>query len=74
MDGYRKAIQDTIDIFEYVQPDLKQHHKRLNDKLAMQLLRVILENRAWIRDGFNGFVRFNGRKNEFEWFDGVNSR
>lgn len=44
--GYTKAIQDVIEIFECIQSDLEHHPKRLNGKLAIQLLKVILENRA----------------------------
>lgn len=66
--GYTRAIMDIIEIFEYIQPDLKNHHKNLNGKLAMQLLKVILENRGKIRDGWNGFIRFNGKLNNFEYF------
>lgn len=68
--GYTKAIQDITAVFEYVQPDLKHHHKNLNYKLAMQLLKCILENRANVRDfTSSGFIRFNGSLNDFEWFE-----
>lgn len=75
--GYTKAIQDITEIFEYIQRDLKVHHKNLNGKLAIALLKVILENRESIRERIEisggdykheGFIRWNGIKNEFEWF------
>lgn len=66
--GYTRAIQDIIEIFEYIQPGLEHHHKRMNQKLAMQLLNIILKERAKIRDFSGGFIRFNGQLNGFEYF------
>ena len=48
--GYTKAIQDISEVFDYVNNDLKCHKKRLNDKLAKELLKCILENRENIRE------------------------
>ena len=68
--GYRTAIQDVIEIFEYVQEDLKSHHKNLTYKIAQQLLKCCLENREKIRERRNGgFVRFNGQLGDFEYFE-----
>lgn len=36
--GYTKAIQDMQEVFTYIQPDLKHHHKNLNGKLSLALL------------------------------------
>lgn len=66
--GYTKAIQDLQEVFEYIQPDLKYHHKNLNGKLSLMLLRCCLLNREKLRDKCNGFIRYNGRKKDFEWF------
>lgn len=66
--GYTRAIQDIIEIFEYIQMDLEHHHKRMNQKLAIQLLNTILKERAKIRDFSGGFIRFNGQLNGFEYF------
>lgn len=66
--GYTKAIQDVIEVFDYIQPDLKHHHKNLSAKVSVQLLNTILKERANIRDDFDGFIRWNCVKNEFEWF------
>lgn len=68
--GYRTAIQDIIEIFEYVQEDLKSHHKNLTYKIAQQLLKCCLENREKIRERRNGgFIRFNGQLGDFEYFE-----
>ena len=66
--GYTRAIQDIIEIFKYIQTDLEHHHKRMNQKLAMQLLNTVLKERSYIRDISDGFIRFNGQLNEFEYF------
>lgn len=66
--GYTKAIQDLQEVFEYIQPDLKYHHKNLNGKLSLMLLRCCLVNREKLRDKWNGFIRYNGQKKDFEWF------
>lgn len=64
--GYTKAIQDISEVFDYVNNDLKCHKKRLNDKLAKELLKCILENRENIREDKNGFIRWNCVTNKFE--------
>lgn len=66
--GYTRAIQDIQEVFEYIQSDLKYHHKGFTGKLAVKLLQCCLENRGKLRDKWAGFIRFNGQKNEFEWF------
>ena len=66
--GYTKAIQDIIEVFEYIEDDLKFHKKRFTNKIALQLLGAILENRECLRENCDGFIRFNHSKNCFEWF------
>ena len=75
--GYTKAIQDIAEIFEYIQLDLKFHHKNMNGKLSIKLLKTILENREEIRERTEisggdakkeGIVRWNCMKEDFEWF------
>lgn len=75
--GYTKAIQDITEIFEYIQADLKFHHRNMNGKLSIMLLKTILENRKEIRERIEisggdakkeGFIRWNHIKKDFEWF------
>ena len=66
--GYAKAIRDIIEVFQYTVPDLKHHHMNLNAKNSLRLLQVILENRECLRDDWDGFIRYNGTKKDFEWF------
>lgn len=67
--GYTKAIQDITEVFNYIIPDLRHHHKSLNSKSALRLLQVILENREQIRDNWKGFIRYNSKLQDFEWYD-----
>lgn len=75
--GYTKAIKDITEIFEYIQTDLKIHHKNMNGKLSIMLLKTILENREEIRERIfssggdvkrEGFIRWNRIEKKFEWF------
>lgn len=69
--GYTKAIMDVMEVFSYIQPDLKHHHKNLTAKTTSELLESILQNREHLREqhlsGGEGFIRYNGEK--FEWFE-----
>ncbi len=67
--GYTRAIQDIIEIFNYIQDDLKHHKKGFSQKTAKRLLEVILQERANLRDHIgNGFIRYNGQLQEFEYY------
>ena len=68
--GYTKAIQDVTKVFEYIIPDLNYHHMNLNAKRSLRLLQIILEHREKIRDGWNGFIRYNGKLKDFEYYGG----
>ena len=66
--GYTKAIMDIAEVMKYIQDDLKYHHKTLNQKTINRLLEVILANRESLREDRNGFIRWNCKLNDFEWF------
>ncbi len=67
--GYTKAIQDIIEIFDYIQSDLKYHHKNITAKTSQALLQCCLKNRGNLRDKIgNGFIRYNNKKQKFEYF------
>lgn len=73
--GYTKAIQDIIKIFEYVNNELTFRKKRMNYKLAMQLLKTILSERQNIRDRIgDGFIRWSIQKQDFEYFQRSNKK
>lgn len=73
-EGYRKAIQDIIEVFNYVNNDLKCHNIRMNYSWAEKILKCCLENRAKLRDDFDGFIRTekseSGKRDIVKWFDG----
>ena len=67
--GYTKAIQDIIEVFDYIQLDLKHHKKRITHKIVMDILRCCLENRERLRESINGFVRYNRSLEDFEFYE-----
>jgi len=69
--GYTKAIMDVMRIFNYVESDLKHHHKSLTHKVSLELLNCILKNREAIREGRSGFIRLH--EDHFEFFNGGNN-
>lgn len=66
--GYTKAIIDIEKVLKNVQNNLVSHRKRLNFKVAMQTLKLFLENRKNFRENCDGFIRWNVQKNELEQF------
>ena len=47
--GYRKAVMDVMEVFSYIEPDLRHHRKGMTFKTAQKLLKCILENREKIK-------------------------
>ena len=71
--GYTKAIQDITKIFGYIQSDLTHHKIRMTDKIVAKLLQRCLAEREKIRDDWDGFMRWNSQKEDFEWFNPKNA-
>ena len=71
--GYTKAIQDVIEVFAYVNDDLKYNHMRMNYNWAEKILKCCLENREKLRDNWNGFIRTekseSGKRDIVKWYD-----
>ena len=67
--GYTKAIQDLIEVFDYIVSDLKHHHKKITEKSAKELLQCCLTNRERLRESTNGFIRYNGITKSFEFYE-----
>lgn len=71
--GYSKAIQDIIEVFDYMNDDLKAHNMRMNYNWAEKILKCCLENREKIRDDRNGFIRTerseNGKRDIVKWYE-----
>lgn len=57
--GYTAAIQDAIKVIEYIQSDLKCHHRKQNAKTYLAILRCMLKGRAMLRESSTAFVRCN---------------
>ena len=51
-----------------IQRDLRDHKRNLNYKLCMDALQLFLENRKNFREGMNGFIRYNTKAKELEFF------
>ena len=55
--GYTKAMQDIIEVFNYMNNDLKSHNMRMNYSWVDKILKCCLENREKLRENHNGFIR-----------------
>lgn len=55
--GYTKAIKDIIEVFDYMNNDLKHNNMRMNYSWANKILKCCLENREKLREDYNGFIR-----------------
>jgi hypothetical protein len=71
--GYSKAIQDIIEVFDYMNDDLKARNMRMNYNWAEKILRCCLENREKMRDDRNGFIRTEksegGKRDVVKWYE-----
>lgn len=75
--GYTKAILDIMTVTDYVNYDLKLHHKTLNYANINKMLKCCLENREDLRESemlglSKNFVRWNTQLNDFEFYKGEN--
>lgn len=71
--GYTKAIQDIEDVFVYVQEDLNSRRKRFNFELIIRLLELFLKHRENFRENGKGFIRWNKKLNNLEYFENLKS-
>lgn len=67
--GYTKAIKDIEDVFCYVQEDLTRRKKRFNYKLIVRLLELFLRHRENFRENRDGFIKWNTKLNNLEFFE-----
>ena len=72
--GYTQTITDVREIFNYIEDDLKSHHKKFNSRYIRELLHCILMNREQIReskrheDTIDEFIRYNKQADKFEYY------
>ena len=55
--GYTAALQDVLNTFEQIQPDLKRHGKKQSYKTYKELVECMLKNRTCLREIPNSFIR-----------------
>lgn len=69
--GYTAALLDVLEVFNYIQSDLKKHKIKQNYETYKAIVETILSNRAILREDPNAFIRCNNNaENRFElWFD-----
>lgn len=66
--GYTRAIQDVCEEVKGVQNNLIHYHKHLNFKLIIKVLELFLQNCENFREHRNGFIRWNVKKEELEFY------
>ena len=68
--GYTAAIQDVIEVIEYIQTDLKRHGRKQNAKTYTAILKCMLKGRVLLRESSTAFVRCSDHaKDGFEIWD-----
>ena len=68
--GYTAAIQDAIEVVDYIQTDLKRHGRKQNAKTYTAILKCMLKGRVLLRESSTAFVRCNDHaKDGFEIWD-----
>lgn len=72
--GFTKGLCTVKEVFDYIQYDLSHHNKRLTPKLMKRLIECCIENRERLRESVNGFIRWNCKKNDFEFYEPADDR
>ena len=68
--GYTAAIQDAIEVVDYIQTDLKRHGRKQNAKTYTAILKCMLKGRVLLRESSTAFVRCSDHaKDGFEIWD-----
>lgn len=68
--GYTAAIQDAIEVVEYIQKDLECHGRKQNAKTYTAILKCMLKGRVLLRESSTAFVRCSDHaKDGFEIWD-----
>lgn len=67
-DGFRDALMIMSKNVDGLMIDLKHHHKRFTAKVFNEFVKCCLDNRLNLREHEDGFIRWNGVTNEFEFY------
>lgn len=69
-DGYRQALLDVAEALDGVFDGMAHFHKRMTQKYAAKFMKCMIDNRMNLRERRDhGFIRYNGQKDDFEYFD-----
>lgn len=76
--AYTKAIQDIIEVFDYMNDDLMTNNMRMNYQWAQKILKCCLENREKLREDRNGFIRTekseSGKRDIVKWYSPIGDK
>lgn len=67
--GYRRALQDVMELFESSEEALKVVGKHFTYSRANSLLKFMLENREKFREQDNPSIRWNVKNDTFEFIE-----
>jgi hypothetical protein len=67
--GFTQGLLAVQEVLKYIQQDLAHHKKRLTPKLMDDLMQCCIKNRERLRESMNGFIRYNGKTNSFEFYE-----
>lgn len=68
--GYTQALVDLLNDLPGVYADCNYHKVKMNQKQMEKYIQKRIENRENLRENLQGFIRYNGVKKEWEWFNG----
>lgn len=76
--AYTKAIQDIIEVFDYMNYDLISHNMSMNYQWVQKTLKCCLENREQLRENRNGVIRTekskSGKRDIVNWYSPIGDR
>lgn len=59
--GYTAALMDVINVFSYIDDDLKRHKRKRTAKTYQAIAKCMLDNRAMLRENLDAFIRCNDK-------------
>ena len=69
VDGYRSALQDVLEVIDYIQDDLKTHKRKQNAKTYKAIVECMMENRTVLRENPKAFIRCKSDGGYELWYD-----
>lgn len=59
--GYTAALMDVINVFSYIDDDLKHHKRKRTAKTYQAITKCMLDNRVMLRKNPDAFIRCNDK-------------